>query len=720
MNRCLLNITLAGILSVASLALSAHARAGQYLLFKGLNVTHSCMDGLIQTPTGGSLPAQPLVFTCSKFAYQDNEILVYDESNSSCISFEDFTATTGAEIYDTFIPYTGTHGELAGIVENLFSTDENTVVTFDSLTGAIIQGESTRCAEGGTPPPPVDIITKGAFLKASNALTQNYFGYSVALSANTAVIGAPWESSDSTGVNGDQTNSGATRSGAVYVFVFDAGAWSQQAYLKASNTDASDRFGHSVAISGDTIVVGADEERSNAQGVNGDQTNNLVSGAGAAYVFVRDGANWSQQAYLKASNTDFPGEAFGYSVATDGDVIVVGANEEASRASGVNGDETDNGSTSGAAYVFIRDGSSWSQEAYLKASNNNWDASVSRRFGEAVAVSGSTIVVGDYWEPSNATGVNGNEQDQSASRAGAAFVYHHDGANWSQQAYLKASNSESGDNFGSGVAISGDTIVVGAWAEDSNDDELDNSENGAGAAYVFTRNQTVWSQQAYLKASNVKLDQGFGDSVSLSGDALLVGAYREDATADGVQGSTFDNYGSAYRFQREGTQWYETMYLKASNADKADLFGWSVAVDGAGMVVGAYREDSDSQGIDGFNDNNLVLDSGAAYVFVPKKEIIIDLIGGPPIPGSVFIAIAQGFKPNTPVQAFLQSEPVLVGEEMADAEGNVTFEITIPLDFPPGDHSLILLGLNPDDSERRLTAPLSIVSSGVIFNDGFE
>src|SRR5690606_29875211 len=144
-------------------------------------------------------------------------------------------------------------------------------------------------------------------------------------------------------------------SGAAYAFVRNGTEWTQQAYLKASNTGANDYFGYSVSISGDTIVVGAIYEDSNATGVNGNQNNNGASGSGAAYVFVRDGTTWTQQAYLKASNTGAD-DYFGYSVSISGDTIVVGAVQEASNATGVNGDQNNNGASgSGAAYVFVRD-----------------------------------------------------------------------------------------------------------------------------------------------------------------------------------------------------------------------------------------------------------------------------------------------------------------------------------------------------------------------------
>src|SRR5262249_9401641 len=161
------------------------------------------------------------------------------------------------------------------------------------------------------------------------------------------------EDSNATGVNGNQSDNSAQGSGAAYVFVRNGTVWSQQAYLKASNTNAGDQFGVSVAVSGDTAVIGAWAESSNATGVNGNQLDNSTPDAGAAYVFVRNGTTWSQQAYLKASNTD-AFDAFGASVAVSGDTVVVGAHLESSNATGVNGNQSDNSAQgSGAAYVFV-------------------------------------------------------------------------------------------------------------------------------------------------------------------------------------------------------------------------------------------------------------------------------------------------------------------------------------------------------------------------------
>jgi hypothetical protein len=298
------------------------------------------------------------------------------------------------------------------------------------------------------PAPVRAAVSQDAYLKASNTQADDKFGganasfsgapspgtphgVAIAIWEDTIVVGASGEDSIARGVNGDQSDNSATNAGAVYVFVRQGTNWSQQAYLKASNTEPlrgsedpiyGDAFGISVALEGDTLVVGAYLEDSNATGVNGNQNDNSSSHSGAAYVFVRDGTNWSQQAYLKPSNTYFS-YRFGYAVAISGDTIIVGAPR-----ADINW---------GAAYVFVRDGTNWSQQAHLAASNLG-DRDL---FGAALGISGDTIIVGAPWEDSNATGVDGNQTNNSALDSGAAYMFVRSGTNWSQQAYLKASNT---------------------------------------------------------------------------------------------------------------------------------------------------------------------------------------------------------------------------------------------------------------------------------------
>jgi hypothetical protein len=459
-----------------------------------------------------------------------------------------------------------------------------------------------------------------AYLKASNTEASDFFGSSVAITGDTVVVGALGESSNATGVDGDQSDNSATNAGAAYVFTRSGSTWSQQAYLKASNTEANDQFGISVAIADNTVLVSTQNESSNAIGVDGDQNNNSASNAGAVYVFTRSGSTWSQQAYLKASNTE-TNDRFGVSVAIANDTVVVGATRESSNSIGIDGDQIDNSAdNAGAAYVFTRSGSLWSQQAYLKASNTE----ALDRFGNSVAIAGDSVVIGAFRESSNATGIDGDESDNSADRAGASYVFTRSGSTWSQQAYLKASNIEASDRFGNSVAISGDTVVVGAFGESSNatgteGDQNDNSADDAGAAYVFTRSGSTWSQQAYLKASNTETNDRFGNSVAITGDTVVVGANQESSNATGVDGDQSDNSagsaGAAYVFTRSGSSWSQQDYLKSSNTNTNDQFGFSVAIASDTVVIGAILEASNATGIDGDQNNNSAPQAGAAYVF---------------------------------------------------------------------------------------------------------
>jgi hypothetical protein len=398
------------------------------------------------------------------------------------------------------------------------------------------------------------------------------------------------------------------------------GDFTQQAYVKATNTGAFDAFGFAVALDGDTLVVGAPNEDGASTGVGGDQASNAASSAGAVYVYVRHGLDWVPQAYLKASNAG-AGDLFGWSVAIDGDVLVVGAVEEDSAATGVDGNQADDSAFgAGAAYVFVRSGSTWTQAAYLKASNTDADD----QFGWSVAVDGDTVVVGVPRERSAATGVNGDASDDSASWAGAAYVFVETGGVWSQQAYLKASNAQAGDEFGYSVALDGETLVVGARGEDSiasvvNGNQSADVLNAPGAAYVFVRDTGVWSQEAYLKATNPTSNDWFGTDVDVDGDTAVVGALGEGSASTGVNGVQGDNSlpgaGAAYVFVREAGLWSFQAYVKASATDVFDAFGASLAVAGDTLVVGAPFEDGASVGIGGDDTNDGAADSGAAFVF---------------------------------------------------------------------------------------------------------
>ncbi|RLA07341.1 MAG: hypothetical protein DRQ51_06515, partial [Gammaproteobacteria bacterium] len=381
--------------------------------------------------------------------------------------------------------------------------------------------------------------TQQAYLKASNAEAGDQFGYSVALSSDgsTLAVGAKTESSNATVINGDDTDNSATGSGAVYVFTRDGTTWTQQSYLKASNTDAGDEFGHSVSLSSDgsTLAVGAPREDSNWS-----PSNNAIPNAGAVYIFTRDGADWSSHPYIKTSvdvSDVEMDDLFGWSVSISGDgstlaVGLVGARD--------------------GFYIFVKDsGNVWSLQDHFSGSAGGIGWSVS------LSGDGNTLAIGAPFNNSNSTGINTYDSNSHATRSGLVYVFIRLDESWFAagclQATIKASNTGAYDNFGWSVSLSadGDTLAVGAYREASNatginGDQTDNFADYTGAVYVFTRDGTTWSQQAYIKASNTEAGDNFGNFVSLSGDGntIAVSATGEASNATGINGNQTNNSAS--------------------------------------------------------------------------------------------------------------------------------------------------------------------------------
>lgn len=402
--------------------------------------------------------------------------------------------------------------------------------------------------------------------------------------------------------------------------------------LKPTNTDGGDQFGGALAISGDgtTLAVGALRESSHATGIDGDQADNSMGSAGAAYVYQRTATSWVQQAYVKASNTDAD-DLFGFSVSlsADGNTLAVGAPQEDSASRIIDAGQADNSaSRAGAVYVYTRTGSTWTQQAYIKAANADADDIFGRTL--VLSADGNTLGVTAPGESSDAVGVNGDAFNNLRYASGAAYVFTRSGATWSQQAYLKASNSDATDVLGTNIAISsdGNTLAVTCIGESSaavgvNGNQSDNSAFQSGAAYVFVRAGVVWSQEAYIKASNSGTDDRFGYGLALSGDGntLAVGASYEDSAATGIEGTqsdnSFVNAGALYVFTRAASVWAQQAYVKASNTNASDYFGGAVSLssDGNTMYVGAVGEASMARGWNGDQTDNSQPLLGAGYLF---------------------------------------------------------------------------------------------------------
>ncbi len=527
-------------------------------------------------------------------------------------------------------------------------------IGFTNSAGDDATGPDTSCEDACQPIFGIDCdqLADG-YLKASTPDSVDNFGQTVSLSCDRLAVGAAGEDSCADGVNpvNGQADDSCFNAGAVYVFERDSmnNTWVQTAFIKASNSGQFDQFGGALSLSGDRLAVGAHWEDSCADGVDPDEgeIDDSCASAGAVYLFERDPSTntWAQTAYVKASNSD-DADRFGESVSLNNDRLAVGAGGEGSCADGVDpvrGEEDNSCATAGAVYLFEQSPISgvWAQTDYLKSSNSGAGDS----FGYAVALDNDQLAVSALGEDSCADGPNptGGQSDDSCAGAGAVYLFDFDPTTgiWSQNTYLKASNSQAFDRFGRSVSLQTMRLAVGAESEDSCADginpaigQADDNCGDAGAVYVFDRNAVSgsWTQMAYLKASNSDPDDNFGLSVSLDGDRLAVGTDEEASCAEGANPPTgqADNScggaGAAYLFQRDpatGT-WRQVLYLKASGFNPitsvlgGDRFGVSISLAGDRLAVGAESEGSCAAGVDPVNgqSNNSCSSAGAVYSYL--------------------------------------------------------------------------------------------------------
>ena len=345
-----------------------------------------------------------------------------------------------------------------------------------------------------------------AQITPGDAAASDRFGISISISGDRALVGA----------NG--TDALGPDSGAAYVFIRSGGMWVQEAKLTASDGAANNFFGNSVSLQDDRAVVGA----------NGNETNR-----GAVYVFVRSGTTWTQEARLTASDGSAQ-DQFGASVALAGDRLLAGA-------------PYDDGSK-GSAYVFVRSGSTWTQETRLSVST----LQVSSFLGVSVSFDGDRALLAASGDRANGVG-----------NAGSAFVFVRSGTTWSQEAKLTASDMAVGDRFGTSASLSGSRALIGARADD--DRGVD-----SGSAYIFVRSGGTWTQEAKLTASDGAAGDLFGINVALLGDRALVGANGNDALGS--------NSGAAYVFVRSGSTWTQDARLSAAGGAAGDEFGIGLAL----------------------------------------------------------------------------------------------------------------------------------------------
>ena len=384
-------------------------------------------------------------------------------------------------------------------------------------------------------------------LFADDADGGDQFGRGVAIDADIAVVGASFDGTET-----------LTRAGSAYVFSRSNDVWVQSGHLFADDAADNDYFGETVAVSGDTIIVGASYDDTATAG-----------NAGSAYVFVRDNGAWTQQAQLFA---DSPSEndyfAYEQGVAISGDTAVVGVSK----------DDTAAGTDAGSVYVFTRSAGVWSKQDQLFAD----DAEEYDGFGYLVRISGDTILVGTRVDTTLA-----------GSNAGSAYVFTRSGGTWTQQQHLYADDAAGADWFGTTGDIDRDTIVVGAHYDDTM------FGTDAGSAYVFTRSGGVWSQTDHIYPDASTADHQFGYSVAISGDLIVVGTPYDDPNSS-------SEAGTAYIFRRHAGTWTQQAHVYASDYAVGDRFGGSVAISGDTILIGARRNNTAAGG-----------SAGSAYVFGP-------------------------------------------------------------------------------------------------------
>ena len=415
---------------------------------------------------------------------------------------------------------------------------------------------------------------------ASDRGLYHYFGYSVSISGDYAIVGA------------NQASSGSTLANAGSAYIFEKGSngtWTQVQRIFASDRGANDNFGHSVSISGDYAIVSAHREDEDVSG------GNTLASAGSAYIFER-GSNgtWTEVQKIVASDRGV-NDFFGFAVSISGDYVIVSAYIDSEDASGGN-----TLASAGSAYIFERGSNgTWTEVQKIVAS----DRGIGDLFGNKVSISNNYAIVSAFWEDENSSG------GDSLTRAGSAYIFER-GSNgtWTEVQKVVASDRGANDEFGSDISISGDYAIVGANRENDDVNGLNTLEN-SGSAYIFERGSNgTWTEVQKIVASDREIYDRFGHSVSISGNSVIVGANHESHDANGL--NTLLRSGSAYIFERgsNGT-WTEVQKIAASDREIYDEFGSDVSISGNYAIVGVHLEDDNANGIGTINS------SGSAYMF---------------------------------------------------------------------------------------------------------
>jgi trimeric autotransporter adhesin len=549
-----------------------------------------------------------------------------EAQNPKVLTFQ-WSAVEGATSYKLFKRDAATGGvtQIGGDLTSTQATDEIGVHVHDWVNNYyyVDACNASGCERSSLAFTATEMIKAIGYVKASNTEANDFFGWSIALSADgmTLAVGAPSEDSKAIGVNGSQADNDSTNAGAVYIFIKENGVWKQQAYLKASNTEQpnintsrvlpNDRFGYKVALSddGNTLAVTALLEDSPSDGINCNQNNYEVTSyasssdpsddlikaqnydVGAVYIFTRTNNDWNQDAYVKTVfspiypfSNPFVALRFGETIALSGDgkTLAVGATSDYITRSGV---------------VNFSSASSVRECLEFYPSSSSSNSNSSSKSSSSVSSSSSTT-------SSNSSATSSYK---GGSGSGAVYLFRLSENGWKEDAHIKASNAQESDAFGTSIALStdGSTMAVGAIGEDSNaqgvngdqssntcyyfkdsayviepecKEALKNAVRGYinnGATYVFKRAEDIWTQEAYLKPGSTFITTLFGSSVDLSGDGntLVVGAPGDASNATAVNGDAtqnidYANTGAAYIYNKSGTTWQQEAVIKPSTLTK--------------------------------------------------------------------------------------------------------------------------------------------------------
>ncbi len=494
----------------------------------------------------------------------------------------------------------------------------------------------------------VNLINK---LVASDRDESYKFGWSVDIDGDYAIVGSIWEDPNEIG--------------AAYIFEKDGnGDWVQVQKIVASDRRNNDEFGRSVSISGNYAIVGAaynDYDENDA--------NFLVNNPGAAYIFERVSGTWTQVQKIVASDRAI-GDYFGWNVSISGDYLIVGSYWN---------DLDENGgdyvNRAGAAYIFERDGNGdWNQVNKIVNSDREEDDS----FGWSVAISGDYAVVGAPNESHDKVGNNYVEI------SGSAYVFERDGnGDWSEVDKIVASDRRTLDEFGWSVDIDGDYIVVGAYKNDYDENDENYINGNTGSAYIFKRESGTWTQTQKIVASDRGDSDFFSESVMINGDYIIVGAFKESHDENGL--NTLSNAGSSYLFIKdENGDWNESNKFVANDRKVSAFFGNSVAVSNDFVIIGAYGEDYDN------NNSNFIDLAGAAYIFE---------INNPSAPSITSLSLVDVYNNSATLTSTIDinQSTATYTYEYGTSTGNYSATTSAQEITANGSATVVLSGLDADD-----------------------